>query len=871
MPVLCSWRLIRHAKQAAMAFATIAVALAMHAIGHPSQAASASGTPPSQVLEPNARVEVSDIDTLSSHGRLKDAESKSLELLAQLNASETSTLSAKLEAIGILAKIYALQKRFDEAESTYLLAIALSRSLSGDDTKDTWYTVMQYARFLGRRRRYDEATLALRQQRDLELKFKKPAAYIHAADLGIAEMLIASGRDREAEELLARLVITIDQEPSKDGLREFFPEVAELYLKSARFTEAESLLRRALALSWSINDPGEIALRAKLARALRGESRFGAAVDEVCRVTAIRDYELLKPINSDSGFRHDYLGRLRTLKRAKLTSVIPLFLKSTYQECASSALQLYREGKFSSEVHLNLAFDNLQYLFATTASRSIALAAARQRGRQLGIEDKVNEKQRLTALVLEQETLTSDERGAWRAEHIGDFDPLGRLTFFDGEVDKVFDYDAFIAPPALKISQVQSRLSDGQALLAIYPSGENYVTFVVTKISATARISKSSIENIDRLTGRLKASLSDTFGLTPFDRKASFQLYIDLIAPVEPVLTSGGVKRLLIVAAGSFSDIPLAVLRTAEHSAPTGSDNDWLADRYSTVVLPSVNSFGFAYAAEVLGNTPLKQSRREEMSFVGYGNPALSGHHGPGRGPDGELQEFGSAIGKKEAGKSLVDPDWVRTHFAPLPGTARELPLLAAALGATPEATLRLLGENTEARAKQDPLVAGARVVVFATHGFLPGQVPGITEPGLVFTPPARASSLDDGVLSASEVAELRMKADWVILSACNTATPDENSASESLSSLARGFLYSGAKAVLASHWEVNDAAAVALTSEALRAYRRGLTRGESLQIGMRAVRTGRQADNSIVEGWRPEWSEPGYWAPFTVISNDDK
>ena len=61
----------------------------------------------------------------------------------------------------------------------------------------------------------------------------------------------------------------------------------------------------------------------------------------------------------------------------------------------------------------------------------------------------------------------------------------------------------------------------------------------------------------------------------------------------------------------------------------------------------------------------------------------------------------------------------------------------------------------------------------FATHGLLSNEVKGINEPGLVFTPPANPSAEDDGVLTASEAAQLNLSADWVILSACNTAGAD--------------------------------------------------------------------------------------------------
>ncbi len=79
----------------------------------------------------------------------------------------------------------------------------------------------------------------------------------------------------------------------------------------------------------------------------------------------------------------------------------------------------------------------------------------------------------------------------------------------------------------------------------------------------------------------------------------------------------------------------------------------------------------------------------------------------------------------------------------------------------------------TETAVRTNDRLQDSEVLIFATHGLLPEELDGLDEPGLVFTPPERASALDDGVLSASEATDLKLNARWVILSACNTATAD--------------------------------------------------------------------------------------------------
>src|SRR5262249_10263497 len=117
------------------------------------------------------------------------------------------------------------------------------------------------------------------------------------------------------------------------------------------------------------------------------------------------------------------------------------------------------------------------------------------------------------------------------------------------------------------------------------------------------------------------------------------------------------------------------------------------------------------------------------------------------------------------------------------------------------------LGRNaTEANVNRLPL-ADYRVVYFATHGLVAGDVEGLGEPSLALTLPNGATELDDGLLTASEVAQLRLNADWVVLSACNTAAGGKPGA-EALSGLARALFYAGARALLVSHWRIDSKAA---------------------------------------------------------------
>ena len=119
--------------------------------------------------------------------------------------------------------------------------------------------------------------------------------------------------------------------------------------------------------------------------------------------------------------------------------------------------------------------------------------------------------------------------------------------------------------------------------------------------------------------------------------------------------------------------------------------------------------------------------------------------------------------------------------------------------------------QASETTVKSLPL-ADYRIIYFATHGLVAGEVKGLGEPALALTIPKEPTNLDDGLLTASEVAQLKLNADWVVLSACNTIAGDKPGA-EALSGLARAFFYAGARALLVSHWTVASEAATRLTT----------------------------------------------------------
>jgi CHAT domain-containing protein len=189
----------------------------------------------------------------------------------------------------------------------------------------------------------------------------------------------------------------------------------------------------------------------------------------------------------------------------------------------------------------------------------------------------------------------------------------------------------------------------------------------------------------------------------------------------------------------------------------------------------------------------------------------------------------------------------------------RQLPARLANVSrfGAPASDIFLRAAASETSVKRAPL-ANYRIVYFATHGLVAGDVKGLAEPSLALSLPAQPSDFDDGLLTAGEVAQLKLNADWVVMSACNTIAGDKPGA-EALSGLARAFFYAGARALLVSHWSVESHAATRLTTATFELLRNdpNLGRAEALRRPELAY---------ITDSSSPTNAYPAIWAPFEIV-----
>lgn len=558
-----------------------------------------------------------------------------------------------------------------------------------------------------------------------------------------------------------------------------------------------------------------------------------------------------------------------------------------YKLLADAAWSASADGGAPQQGRRGEAFAALQNAMTSKTDRDIARSVARRMASAEGgalaeairrIEAVQQSRDGLTRAITASFADRSEAAFRLRTQKVRERDALtAEFKQLDAELRRLHpDYFALVRADPVTVDAVGKVLAPEEALLLIVPGPRG--THVMAVADGQLHWHRSALDSdaIDKAVRRLLFFLrrdpqpvsgegqqwleAVDGGRNGFDRNVAWNLFRELIAPAAARLE--GKTRLIVAAGGALASLPLSVLVTAP---PTGDGSDpqvlrdtpWLADRFAMVQVPSIQSFAFLRARR---DTAGQSVRR----FVGFGDPLLGESRERDAGPSKLSGDIGQVVARGAGGNSIAID---KLHdLGSLPGTAEELNAMARLFG-DDASTLMLAEQSTEANVKRADL-STVDVLAFATHALTAGEVRGAAEPGLVLTPPAAASALDDGYLGTSEVAQLRLSADWVILSACNTASGDGSVGSRGLSGLARSFFYAGAGNLLASHWPVRDDVTAKLTVRIIEIARDnpGLSRADAFKQAMRETRLNSAHDG--LKGVQQSWAHPNAWAPFTLIGD---
>jgi tetratricopeptide (TPR) repeat protein/CHAT domain-containing protein len=832
-----------------------------------------------------------------AQGRFAEAEplyKRSLAIREQTLGLEHPSV---VPALYNLAGLFSEQGRVEEAEPLLKQGIAIAEKGLGADHHHVGIGFSNLAILYRRQSRYADAELHFRRALEIYAKaFGGEDRETATTTNNLGMMYMDQGRFAEADPLLERALALREKVlgPAHSQVAESYGNLGLTYLKQQKLEKAEPLLQRQIALRETALGPDHPSLAA---------AYFNLSMVHVAR----RQWdEALRLMQLSTAIARRWQGRPLIVRDNQANEVELAFanvVKVVFQIVAASPERL--SGLMET------TFEAAQQARQSQAAASLSQMAAREAKGDGEFARVVRERQNLVSewQLIDRSIVAAAAKPAQSRDAAGEKALRERISAIDarmGEIERSLaakfpEFAELANPKPLTIAAVQKLLKDDEALVVILdtrplePLPEEIFTWIVTKTGARLVRASGGSTVISGYVLALRCGLdheawngprcAQLLGTSytpddqaqnkplPFDTLRAHQLYRALFDPASEKLISG--KRLLIALSGALTQLPFHVLVTeAPKTAIPGSyaayrDVPWLARGHPISALPAVSS--------LRALRELAKASRAGNAYVGFGNPLLEGDAAqPGaaaaaqRTREARCTTTSSPQPVRIAGRGtsqvafrrngdLADVAHLRTLW-PLPETADELCDVARHLGAEIPSDVHIGTRATETaikRLSEAGTLASYRTVHFATHGAIAGEIAGTLEPGLVLTPPDRATETDDGYLSASEIATLRIDADWVILSACNTAASGARDA-EALSGLARAFFYAGARSLLVSHWSVNSDATVNLITRAVTELTAtpGVGRADALQRSMMHM---------LREG-KPYEAHPAFWAPFVLV-----
>lgn len=700
--------------------------------------------------------------------------------------------------------------RYAEAEPLIRRHLDLERALHSGDADDIYDPLSMLGRALELRGNFADAEGLFRaaasmaeRLRDQSLPFNRGMARIN-----LARVIGRQGRLAEAEgEARAGLALLVeDLVPGDWNIASGQVQLADHLDKLGRREESLALVDQGLALlTPQLAEGHSEVLTARLVRAriLAGLGRADEAMQEARAASSLFEQQMFDLAASETD-------------RIALSRVLP----HAFADHIAAALAA---GSLEDAVHGAQLF--LLSELAVPNARIAAASLARQEGAGALVETLEAARALMTELsgaFARAQAAGADDAPAL-ALQLAEARRLAAQAQADLQV-AFPDYAALARPQVPGLAQLQAGLRPGELLVLPLALPDRAVTIAISADAVVWGQTALAATALTDLAQRLRHS-AEAPG--KFDVAAAQDLFA-LVFPLGLQDELARADTLLFPASGYLARLSPAVLLSGAGDPEHLAEAPWL-----------VRSHAIRIVAEP-GAAREQRLVLAERGFLGVGAPQVL----PG-------------LFQGEAGQApLRSGEGLGTALPPLPLARAELEQLALALGAP--APLVLAGEEaTEARLASLNL-ASFGVIAFATHGLAGGDVPGLDEPALLLTAADPASRAADGLLTASEIAALRLDADWVILSACETAA-GESASAPGYSGLARAFAQAGARSLMLSHWRVRDDAAAVLSVETLRGAAQGQGRAQAL----------RQAQLALMV--RPDVAQaahPAVWAPFVILEN---
>lgn len=708
--------------------------------------------------------------------------------------------------------------RYGEAEPLIRRHLDLERSLHSGDADDVYDPLSMLGRALELRGNFADAEgifLAAADMagrlRDQSLPYNRGMARIN-----LARVIAGQGRLAEAEAEARNGLVMLEQDLASGdwNIGSGQVQLADHLDMLGRRDEALALVDAGLAvLTPQLAEGHSEILTARLVRAriLAGLGRAAEALDEARGASTLFEQQMFDLAASETD-------------RIALSRILP----AAFADHIAAALAA---GSLEEAVHGAQLFGLSE--LAVPNARIAAASMARAEGAGALVERL----EAARAVVVDLSAAFNRAQAAGGADDgdagAGDAADLAvqlaaaRVAAQQAQADlqaAVPRYTALARPQVPNLGELQASLAPGELLVLPLALPDRAVTIAISRGEVVWDQTTIAAPALADLAQALRNS-AEAPG--KFDVDAARALF-DLVFPAGLQGALAGADTLLFPASGYLARLSPAVLLSGPANPDRLAQAPWLVRSHAIRIVADPGT--------------LRAERRglAARGFLGVGAPDVL---------PPSLQQV-----------PLRSGEGLGTPLPPLPRARAELQQLAQTLGAEQGGPTPLVlagAEATEARLNALDL-ASYGVIAFATHGLAGGDVPGLDEPALLLTAADPARKDGDGLLTASEIAALRLDADWVILSACETAA-GESASAPGYSGLARAFAQAGARSLMLSHWRVRDDAAAILSVATLRGAASGLSRAHALRQAQLAL----LARTDVADA-----AHPALWAPFVILEN---
>ncbi|NBV72334.1 MAG: CHAT domain-containing protein [Burkholderiaceae bacterium] len=437
------------------------------------------------------------------------------------------------------------------------------------------------------------------------------------------------------------------------------------------------------------------------------------------------------------------------------------------------------------------------------------------------------------------------------------------------------EYAELISPKPASLERVQKNLKANEVMITWFIGQTSSYVWAIGSTGnsqfKTLKLTQADLrKDVHTLRKALDPQVTTVEEIPAFNFALSHQIYKSLIDPVQSVLE--GKNTLVLVPHDEIGQLPLGVLTTSNFTPNPKADlrfsnyrdAPWLIKKYALVTVPS------ATALTSLRSLPKPKEGR--LDYIAFGDPlfnaeqAKANDKGVANLPAGnQLASRGVPL-KLRSSPNTAQVSSAEVSILPrLPDTNDEIQEIAKVFNVDPKRDIYL-----QKRANLDEVLkanlSNRKVVMFSTHGLVPGELNGLTQPALALTNPEVLGQKGDGLLKVDQILTLKLNADWVVLSACNTAAGDGEGA-EALSGLGRAFFYAGARSLLVSSWPVD--------SQASRKLMTDLFNRQNQDKAMSKPQALQQASLQLLSQGQPDakdenysYAHPLFWAPFMMVGD---